>query len=87
MRDFCCSAAAVIIIDGGGGDKFESKGLNLLRLKDKTACIQIFHTWKITVHIHFCMYMQIWNLHAHKEREFTVLMKIWSFGLFCKIPI
>jgi hypothetical protein len=41
MRDFCCSAAA--IIDGGSDDKFERKRLNLLRLRDQTACIQIFH--------------------------------------------
>jgi hypothetical protein len=67
MRDFCYSAAAVII-DGGGDDKFERKLLNLLRLKDQTACIQIFHIWEIIVHFHLCMYMQIWNLHAYNEQ-------------------
>jgi hypothetical protein len=82
MRDFCCSAAAVII-EGGGDDIFQSKGLNWLRLRDQTACIQIFHIWEIIVHVCFCMYMQIWNVHAHKEQRFTVLMKTWPFGLFC----
>lgn len=87
MRDFCCSVAAVVIIDGGGDDKFERKRLNLLRLRDQTACIKNFHISEIIVHIHFCMYMQMWNLHAHNEQGFTVLMKTWSFGLFCNVPI